>query len=90
MKKKGDAHETLSLFFNRDGVPPNMVMDVSKYQTLGYFSNKCQEAYCHMNDTDPYSPCKLQAEGTIGEMKKGSGSNMVLSDAPKQIWNYAL
>ena len=27
MKKKGGAHETLSLFFKRDGVPPKMVMD---------------------------------------------------------------
>ena len=27
MKNKGDAHETLPLFFKRDGVPPKMVMD---------------------------------------------------------------
>ena len=26
-KRKGDAHETLSLLFNRDGPPPKMVMD---------------------------------------------------------------
>ena len=27
MKGKGDAYETMYLFFNRDGVPPKMVMD---------------------------------------------------------------
>ena len=39
-KKNGYAHETLSLFFNIYGVPPNMVMDVSKEQTLGFFRGK--------------------------------------------------
>ena len=36
MKRKGDSHETLSLFFNRYSVPPKMVMDVSEDQTLGF------------------------------------------------------
>ena len=30
MKRKGDAHETMFLFFMRDGMPPKMVMDGSK------------------------------------------------------------
>ena len=30
MKKKGCGHDTLSLFFKRNFVPPNMVMDVLK------------------------------------------------------------
>ena len=42
MKIKGDAHETLSLFFKRDGVPHNMVMYGSKEQNLGSFRKKCQ------------------------------------------------
>jgi len=37
MKRKGEAHETLSLLFHRDGVPPAMVTDGSKEQTLGDF-----------------------------------------------------
>jgi hypothetical protein len=37
MKRKGDAHETLSLVFQRDGVPPTMVTDDSKEQTKGEF-----------------------------------------------------
>jgi hypothetical protein len=37
MKRKGDAHETLSLVFQRDSVPPAMVTDDSKEQTKGEF-----------------------------------------------------
>ncbi len=33
MKRKEDAHETLSLVFQRDGVPPTMVTDDFKEQT---------------------------------------------------------
>ncbi len=42
MKCKGDAHETLSLLFQRDGVPPTMVTDDSKEQTKGEFRQKAQ------------------------------------------------
>ncbi len=37
MKHKGDAHETLSLVFQRNGVPPTMVTNDSKEQTKGEF-----------------------------------------------------
>ena len=43
MNSKGDAHETMSLFFNRYSVPPKMLMGGSKEQTLGSFRKKCQE-----------------------------------------------
>ncbi len=35
MKRKGDPHETLSLVFQRDGVPPTMVTNDTKEQTKG-------------------------------------------------------
>jgi hypothetical protein len=37
MKHKGDTHGTLSLVFQRDGVPPTMVTDDSKEQTKREF-----------------------------------------------------
>ncbi len=37
MKRKGDAHETLSLVFQCYGVPSTMVTDDSKEQTKGEF-----------------------------------------------------
>ena len=56
MKKKSDAHETLSLVFQRDGVPPRMIMDGSKEQTQDRFKKKCQDADCCIKQTKPYSP----------------------------------
>ncbi len=35
MKRKGDAHETLSLVFQHNDVPPTMVTNDSKEQTKG-------------------------------------------------------
>ncbi len=40
MKTKGEAHDALSLMFQREGVPPLMGMDGLKEQTLGKFSQK--------------------------------------------------
>jgi hypothetical protein len=37
MKRKGDAHETLSPVFQHDGVPPAMVTNDSKELTKGEF-----------------------------------------------------
>jgi hypothetical protein len=37
IKRKGDAHEILSLVFQCDGVPPTMVTNDSKEQTKGEF-----------------------------------------------------
>ena len=65
-------------------------MDGSKEQTLGFFRNKCQEAGCHMNQTELYSTCKLQAKGDIRGMKKGAGRKMFRYGAPKEIWDDAL
>ena len=54
MKRKGYAHETLSLSFKRDGVPHKMVMGVSKEKTLGSFRKKCQEVDFHIKQMEPY------------------------------------
>ena len=35
MAQKSDAHYTLSLMFKRDGVPPKVIVDKSKKQSLG-------------------------------------------------------
>jgi hypothetical protein len=53
MKHKGEAHETLSLVFQQDGVPPTMVTNDSKEQTEGEFQRKLKEADCHPRVTEP-------------------------------------
>ena len=62
MKCKGVVHETLSLVFHCDGVPPTMVVDNSKEQTLGEFRQKLREADCHHLVTEPYSSWQPPAE----------------------------
>ncbi len=62
MKRKEDAHETLSLVFQRNGVPPTMVPNDSKEQTKGVFQRKLKEADCHPQVTEPYSPWQQAAE----------------------------
>ena len=46
MVKKAQAHEGISLLFNRYGVPRKLVIDGSKEQTEGNFSQKARQADC--------------------------------------------
>jgi hypothetical protein len=69
MTRKGEAHETLSLLFHCDGVPPTMVFDGSKEQCKGDFKRKLHEANCHARQTEPYSPWQQATEGCIRELK---------------------
>ena len=90
MKLKSDAHDLLSLLFQRDGVPPKMIMDGSKEQTLGRFKKKYQDADCHIKQTEPYSPWQNAAESAIRELKKAAGRKMVRAGAPKPFWADAI
>ena len=90
MRKKSQAHETLSLMFQREGVPNVMIMDGSKEQTMGEFRHKCQQAGSHVKQTEPHSPWQNAAEGAIRELKRASGREMVRSRAPKRLWDYCL
>ena len=54
MRLKSDAHDALSLMFARDGVPPALILDGSKEQTLGEFRRKAKVSTCHVKTTEPY------------------------------------
>ena len=86
IKKNSEAKETLSLLLQQDGVPPRMIMYGSKEQALGKSKNKCQEASCHIRQTEPHSPWQDSAESSIRELKKVAGRKMVRAGAPKNIW----
>ena len=90
MKTKGDAHEALSLLFQRDGVPPVCIVDGSKEQVEGDFRRKCKEASCQLKQTEPYSPWQNAAEGGIREVKKGAGRKMIKQRSPKKLWDDCL
>ena len=90
MTKKSETHETLSLMFHRDGVPPTMILDDSKEQTLGHFRRKLREADCHLRQTEPYSPWQQAAEGCIRELKRGVSRKMIKTGSPKTLWDHCL
>jgi hypothetical protein len=88
MKCKGEAHEILSLMFHRDGVPPTMVTDGLKEQTMGDFRQKLWEADCHLRVTKPYSPWQQTTKGCICEIKRGSSCKMISTGSPKPLWDH--
>ena len=90
MDKKGDAHDALSLLFRWDGVPPKMIFEGSKEQTLGVFKRKFAEAGCHLRHTEPESLWQMAAEGVICELKRGSGIKMTKIKLPKVLWDNCL
>jgi hypothetical protein len=89
-EKKSNAHELLSLVFQRDGVPQKIIMDGSKEQTMGRFSKKCLDADCRIKQTEPYSPWQNAAESAIRMLKKAVGHKMVRAGVPKPIWANAM
>ncbi|KAL3806892.1 hypothetical protein ACHAXA_009587 [Cyclostephanos tholiformis] len=69
-------HETLSLLFHRDGVPPNRVTDDSTEQTIGDFRCRLRNADCHLCVTEPY-----KRDSTEQKLKTGS---------QKTLWDHCL
>ena len=90
MKKKSEAHEGLSLMAQRDGVPPTIIMDGSKEQTMGEFRRKAKEMGCRVKTTERYSPWQNAAEGAIREAKRGSGQKAVKAGSPSALWDHCL
>ena len=90
MEKKSEAHEGLSLLFQREGVPNTLIMDNAKEQIMGEFRRKCKEAGVRVRQTEPHTPWLNAAEAAIRELKKGVGRQMVRSRAPIRLWDDCL
>ena len=90
MKLKSEAHESLSMLFKRDDVPPNIVVDNSKEKSLGKFSRKCLESDCHLVNTEPYSPWMMDSKGCIKHLNLGSSQKMLKSVSPKRPWDHSI
>jgi hypothetical protein len=90
LKKKSEAHDALSLLFQREGVPNAMVMDGALEQVQGEFRRKCRQAAVHVKQTEPHTPWSNAAESAIRELKRGLGREMVRSCAPRCLWDHCL
>ena len=87
MKRKYEAHEELSLMFQRDGVLPQIIFDGSKEQVGGDFARKCKEDGCYLKQTQTYFPWYNEGEGGIKELKRGAGRKMLKAGSPKIMCN---
>ena len=90
MNAKGDAHEALLLLFQQTGVPDHLIVDGFREQVMCPFKKKCSEAGCHLKQTEPYSLLQKAAEGTIRELKSGSGRKINKPRSPKKLWDHCL
>jgi len=90
MKRKSDAHEALSLMAHRDGVPPAIIMDGSKEQTMGEFRKTARSYGIAIRQTEPYSPWQNAAEWNIREVKRAAGRKMAKTHCPKKLWDHCI
>ena len=90
MPHKYNAHDTLSMLFKHNGVPPKIVADNSKEQSLGKFARKCRKADCHLVNTKHHSLWMVAAEGCIKELKRGSSHKMLKTGSPKSLWDHCI
>jgi hypothetical protein len=90
MQTKAEAHEGLSLMFQRDGAPLAIIMDGSKEQTMGEFRKKARAAGCRIKQTEPYSPWQNATESAIREMKRAAGRKMIESKCPRRLWDHCI
>jgi hypothetical protein len=90
MTRKGKAHETLSLLFHGDNVPPTMVFDGLKEQCKVDFKRKLHEADYHTRQTEPYSPWQQAAEGCIHELKHGVSHKMIETGSSRVLWDHCI
>ncbi len=90
MIRKGEAHETLSLLFHRDGVPPTMVFDSLKEQCQGKFNKNLRRADCHARQTKPNSLWQQAAEDCIRELKRGGSRKMIKTGSPRVLWDHCI
>ena len=90
LDKNGDAHDSLSMLFQRYGVPTKIIVESSKEQTLGDFKRKVSEASFHLKQTELEYTWKMVSEVGIRELKRVSGRKMTKMKAPKVLWGDCL
>ncbi len=90
MTRKGEAHETLSLLFHHDGVPPTMVFDGLNKQCKVDFNRKLCKADCHARQTEHYFPWQQAAEGCIRKLKRGVSRKMIKTSSPRVLWDHCI
>ena len=81
LKLKSEAHEALSLLFQRDRVSPTVICDNAKEMVLGEFNRELKKASCQLKQTKPFTPWSN---------KKDSDRKLIKSSTQKRLWNDCL
>ena len=90
MAQKSEAYDTLSLMFNLDGVPPNMIVEKSKDKSVGAFAGKCRESEFHLVNSEPCLPWSQMSEGCIRELKRVLSRQLIKTGSPKRLWYHCI
>jgi hypothetical protein len=90
MTRKDEAHETLSLLFHCDSVPPTMVLDGSKEHCKGDFKRILREADCHARQTEPNTPWQQAAEVCVRKLKRGVSRKIIKTGSPRVLWDHCI
>ena len=85
MKRKSDTHEGFSLLAQHGSVPITIICDNAKEQIMGKFCHKCCEVGTCVKQTEPYTPWSNAVEGTIRELKCGTGKKMAKLSCPAKL-----
>ena len=77
MASRSEAHEIFPLLFAKDGVLQACICNNAKEMIQGRLYQKLKD----------YTPWPNTAEREIKELKKGVGCKLLMSRAPKHLWD---
>ena len=83
IKSKGEAHLTLTEFFQEVGIPNKMIPDNAFELTMGEFRKKCNKAQCRIRPIEAYNPNDNLAEDGIREGKRKYRHTMTNKNVPE-------
>ena len=86
MSSRREEHETLSLPFVRDLVPPACRDNNTKEVIQGKFYQNWKDAAHQLKELGPYSPWSNATEKEIKKVKRGACHKLLWSRAPKCLW----
>jgi hypothetical protein len=88
-KRKNQAPEALSQFFEDVGVPSHIHTDGAKELCLGEWKRvREQQGGVKQTIVEPYSPWQNRAESGIKENKKQIIRKLNVRNAPRRLWDY--
>ena len=68
---RSKAHETLLLFFSRNGVPPACICDNDNNMIQAKFYQKLTDAVCHLKQSEPHDPWPNAVEKRLKSLQMG-------------------